>query len=89
MDFVSCLQNTLKVLGGSVVKHLPLAQGIIPGSWVQVPHQAPLRDPASPYVSPSLCVSIMNNSNNKSPNQISAQTPQGYSQCSLIGFVIN
>ena len=28
-------------LGGSVVEHLPLAQAVIPGSWDQVPHQAP------------------------------------------------
>ena len=25
-------------LGGSVVEHLPLAQGMIPGSWDRVPH---------------------------------------------------
>ena len=45
--------------GGSVVVHLPLAQIMIPGSWDQVLHQAPYREPASPsvYVSASLCVS--------------------------------
>ena len=39
--------------GGSVVEHLPLAQIMIPGSWDQVLHQAPHREPASPsaYVS--------------------------------------
>ena len=49
-------------LGGSVVEHLPSAQGVIPGSWDRVPHQAPSRKPASPstYVSASLCVSPMN-----------------------------
>ena len=41
---------------------LPLAQGIIPGSWYGGPHQAAHREPASPfaYVSASLCVSFMN-----------------------------
>ena len=28
-------------LGGSVVEHLPLTQGMIPGSWDQVLHWAP------------------------------------------------
>ena len=40
-------------LGGSVVGHLRLAQGVIQGSWNQVPHWAPLRESASP----SACVS--------------------------------
>ena len=37
-------------------------QGMIPGSWDQVLHQAPRREPASPSacVSASLCVSLMN-----------------------------
>ena len=35
-------------LGGSVVEHLPLAQGVIPESWDWVLHQAPPREPASP-----------------------------------------
>ena len=49
-------------LGGSVVECLPLAQVMIPGSWDQVLHRAPHREPASPsaYVSASLCVSFMN-----------------------------
>ena len=49
-------------LGGSVVERLPLAQVVIPGSWDQVLHQAPQREPASPsaYVSGSLCVSLIN-----------------------------
>ena len=40
-------QTVLKVhallghLAGSAVEHLPSAQGVTPGSWVQVPHQAP------------------------------------------------
>ena len=40
-------------LGSSVVKHLPLAQGVILGSWDRVLHQAPSGEPASP----SACVS--------------------------------
>ena len=40
-------------LGGSVVEHLPSAQGMTPGSWDRVPHRAPHRETASP----SLCVS--------------------------------
>ena len=49
-------------LGGSGIEHLPLAQVVIMGSWNQVPHWAPRREPASPsaYVSVSLCVSLMN-----------------------------
>ena len=40
-------------LGGSAVECLPLAQGVIPGSWNQVSHRAPRRESASP----SACVS--------------------------------
>ena len=49
-------------LGGSVVKCLPLAQGMIPRSWDRVQHQAPCRKPASPSacVSAFLSVSLMN-----------------------------
>ena len=49
-------------LGGSVVKHLPLAQGVILESQDQVPHQASYAEPASPsaYVSAFLSVSLMN-----------------------------
>ena len=45
--------------GGSVVEHLPLAQVVIAGSWDQVLHQAPRREPASTsaYVSASMCLS--------------------------------
>ena len=52
----------LGCLDGSMVDRLPLAQGLIPGSWDRVPHWAPYREPASPsaYVSASLCVSLMN-----------------------------
>ena len=46
-------------LGGSTVERLPSAQGMIPGSWDQVLHQAwaPHGEPASPYVSAPLSVS--------------------------------
>ena len=48
-----CIQtlNSQGCLGGSVVEHLPLAQGMIPGSWDRVPHQGPCREPASPSAS--------------------------------------
>ena len=51
--------QTTERLGGSVVEHLPSAEGVIPGSWDRVPHRAPCREPASPsaYVSASLCAS--------------------------------
>ena len=54
-----CVIQKVSVLGhldGSVVEHLPLTQGIIPGSWDRVLHRAPSREPASPsaYVSASL-----------------------------------
>ena len=47
---------------GSAVGRLPLAEGVIPGSWDRIPHRAPCREPASPSacVSPSLYVSLMN-----------------------------
>ena len=59
------LVNILKVLehlGGSMVEYLPLAQGVIPGSWDQVLHRAPCEEPASPsaYVSAPLSLSLMN-----------------------------
>ena len=43
-------------LGGSAVECLPLAQGVILGSWDRVPHRASCMEPASPsaYVSASL-----------------------------------
>ena len=34
-------------LGGSVVECLPSAQGVILGSWDQVPHPAPHKEPMS------------------------------------------
>ena len=47
-------------LGGSVVECLPLAQGVILGSWDGGPHWAPCREPASfsAYVSASLSLSL-------------------------------
>ena len=41
------------------LEHLPLVQVMVLGSWDQVLHRAPLREPASPsvYVLASLCVS--------------------------------
>ena len=61
--FKNVLKNyfVLGHLGGSAVEHLPLTQGMIPGSWDRVPHQVPHGQPASlsAYVSES-SVSIMN-----------------------------
>ena len=50
-----------------MVKHMPLAQVMIPGSWDQVPNWVPRREPASPsaYVSDSLSVSLINKQNLK------------------------
>ena len=47
-------------LGGSEVEHLPLAQGLFPGSWDQVLHRAPCREPASPSAYVSAFLSLMN-----------------------------
>ena len=52
-------------LGGSAVKHLPLAQGVIPGFQDRVPHWAPCMGPASACVSASLSVSLMKKYNHK------------------------
>ena len=67
MLYVICYVTKLELileghLGGSVVECLALAQGMIPGSWDQVPQQAPCGEPASlsAYVSASLSVSLMN-----------------------------
>ena len=51
-------------LSGGAVERLPLAQGVILGSWDPVPHGAPHREPASlsAYISAPLCVSLMNKS---------------------------
>ena len=59
MDLKSRLQGHL---GGSAVEHLPSVQSVIPQFWDPVPHRALTREPASlsPYVSASLCVSLMN-----------------------------
>ena len=43
-------------LGGSVVEHLPLAQGMILGSWDWIPHQGPRREPSS--LSACFCLSL-------------------------------
>ena len=45
-------------LRGSVVWHLPLAQGTILESWDQVPRWAPSIEPASPSPSPSASLSL-------------------------------
>ena len=47
-------------LSGSVVEHLPSAQGVILESQNRVPHMAPCMEPASPsaYVSVSLSLSL-------------------------------
>ena len=60
--YLSQLTSLLGHLGSSVIEHLPLAQGMILGSWDQVSHQAPQGEPTSPsaYVLASLCVSLMN-----------------------------
>ena len=63
---ITCgLQEGVEEVGhlvDSEVKHLPLAQGMIPGSWDWVLHQVPHREPASPsaYVSASFYESLMN-----------------------------
>ena len=46
-------------MGGSMVEHLPSAQGVILGFQDQASHGAPCGEPASAsaYVSASLCVS--------------------------------
>ena len=50
--------NSERHLGGSVVEHLPLAQGVILGSRDQVLRRAPHREPA--FLSASVSVSLMN-----------------------------
>ena len=43
-------------LGGSVVKHLPSAQGVIPAFWDQAPHRLLRWEPASSSPTPPACV---------------------------------
>ena len=45
-------------LGGSAVERLPSAQGVIPGSWDQVLHQALGMGPASLSLCLCLCLSL-------------------------------
>ena len=49
-------------LGGSVVECLSSAQGLIPGSWDQIPHQAPCMEPASPSLPMFLPLSVSHES---------------------------
>ena len=58
----TCKEKKQGCLRGSAVERLPLTQGMIPQSQDQVPHRAPLKEPASPFacVSASLSVSLMN-----------------------------
>ena len=46
--------------GASVVERLPSAQGVSPGSWDQVPHQAPRMELPSPPACVSASLSFMN-----------------------------
>ena len=48
----------LGCLGGSVVERLPSAQIMILGSWDQVLHRAPRKEPASPSAYVSVCLSL-------------------------------
>ena len=48
----------LGILGGSVVEHLPSAQGVILDPQDHVPHQAPCMDPASPPACVSAFLSL-------------------------------
>ena len=51
----------LGCLGGSVVGHLPSAQGVVLGSWDHIPHQAPHEELLLPLpMSLPLSVSLMN-----------------------------
>ena len=52
-------------LGGSAVKHLPSAQGMIPESQDQVVHWAPSVEPASPSACVSVALSVCHESINK------------------------
>ena len=56
----TCRSIKIQCLGGSVVKRLPPAQGMILESWDQGPHRAPCMEPASPSacVSASLSLSL-------------------------------
>ena len=67
-DALGCRLEELKgeskpggYLGGLAVDRLPSAQGVIPGSWDRVPHQAPCKEsaPLSACVSVSLSVFLM------------------------------
>ena len=58
-DYMLLIENLENqgLLGGSVVERFLLAQIVIPGSWVRVPHWLPTRNLLLPLlVSASLCV---------------------------------
>ena len=48
-------------LGGSVVECLPLAQGVILGSWDRVPPWVPCMEPASPSACVPASLSVSQN----------------------------
>ena len=57
----SLLPSKTALLGhlcGSVVKHLLLAQDMIPGSWGPVAHRAPHGKSASPFADVSVSLSV-------------------------------
>ena len=62
--WIEHLKNFSGHLRGSVIEHLPSAQGMILGSWDRVPHRAPCVEPVSPSAcvsaSLSVCVCLMN-----------------------------
>uniref|UniRef100_A0A8C0SBR3 Spermatosis associated 1 n=1 Tax=Canis lupus familiaris TaxID=9615 RepID=A0A8C0SBR3_CANLF len=61
VDGLTCSKTQQGHLGGSVVEHLPSAQGVILGSQDRVPHRAPCMEPASPLpLSLPLSMSLMN-----------------------------
>ena len=55
---VTCLNYTIEGHLDECVERMPSAQVMIPGSWVQVPQQAPHREPASSPLPVSLLISV-------------------------------
>ena len=49
------VKGIMEHLDGLVVECLPLAQGVILGSWDQIPHQAPCMEPGACF---SLCLCL-------------------------------
>ena len=68
-----------------MVEHVPSAQGMIPGSWDQVPHRALWVEPASPSACVSASLSVSHEYVNKIVKKKFKKTSEGHLSGSMVG----